>query len=198
MTEHEPAEEIGQDAAAAPAPAPAPADDGGGALGPEQQLAEERAKAERYLANWQRAQADFVNYKRRIEGEREEIGRFATASLVISLLPIMDDLERALASIDTRLAGLTWIDGIRLIHRKFQALMEAAGVREIAAEGQMFDPNVHEAVTYDEGEEGRIVRELQRGYRLGDRVIRPSMVVVGKGGAAAASDDADAGAQGDG
>ncbi len=196
MTEHEPAEEIGQDAAAAPAPAPS--DDGGGALGPEQQLAEERAKAERYLANWQRAQADFVNYRRRVEGEREEIGRFATASLVISLLPIMDDLERALASVDTRLAGLTWIDGIRLIHRKFQALMEAAGVREIAAEGQMFDPNVHEAVTYDEGEEGRIVRELQRGYRLGDRVIRPSMVVVGKGGAAAASDGADAGAQGDG
>ena len=196
MTEHEPAEEIGQDAAAAPAPAPA--DDGGGALGPEQQLAEERAKAERYLANWQRAQADFVNYRRRVEGEREEIGRFATASLVISLLPIMDDLERALASVDTRLAGLTWIDGIRLIHRKFQALMEAAGVREIAAEGQMFDPNVHEAVTYDEGEEGRIVRELQRGYRLSDRVIRPSMVVVGKGGAAAASDGADAGAQGDG
>ena len=196
MTEHEPAEEIGQDAAAAPAPAPA--DDGGGALGPEQQLAEERAKAERYLANWQRAQADFVNYRRRVEGEREEIGRFATASLVISLLPIMDDLERALASVDTRLAGLTWIDGIRLIHRKFQALMEAAGVREIAAKGQMFDPNVHEAVTYDEGEEGRIVRELQRGYRLSDRVIRPSMVVVGKGGAAAASDGADAGAQGDG
>lgn len=196
MTEHEPAEEIGQDAAAAPAPAPA--DDGGGALGPEQQLAEERAKAERYLANWQRAQADFVNYRRRVEGEREEIGRFATASLVISLLPIMDDLERALASVDTRPAGLTWIDGIRLIHRKFQALMEAAGVREIAAKGQMFDPNVHEAVTYDEGEEGRIVRELQRGYRLSDRVIRPSMVVVGKGGAAAASDGADAGAQGDG
>ncbi|MSQ61737.1 MAG: nucleotide exchange factor GrpE [Dehalococcoidia bacterium] len=188
MTEHEPAEEIGQDAAAMPA-------QDGGALGPEQQLAEEHAKAERYLANWQRAQADFVNYKRRIESEREEIGRFAMASLVISLLPIMDDLERALASVDTRLAGLTWIDGIRLIHRKFQALMEAAGVREIAAEGQMFDPNVHEAVTYDEGEEGRIVRELQRGYRLGDRVIRPSMVVVGKGGVATGGGAAD---QGDG
>ena len=187
MTEQEPAEEAGPLEATPASPG------SGGALDAEQQLAEERDKAERYLANWQRAQADFVNYKRRIEGEREEIGRFATASLVINLLPIMDDLERALASVDTLLAGLTWIDGIRLIHRKFQSLMEAAGVREIAAEGQMFDPNVHEAVTYDEGEDGRIIRELQRGYKLGDRVIRPAMVVVGKAGAAA-SDDAGAAA----
>jgi molecular chaperone GrpE len=89
-------------------------------------------------------------------------------------------MERALQSVDIRLAGLTWVDGIRLIYRKFQAVMEAAGVSEIKAEGETFDPNVHEAIMYGEGEEGKVVAEIQRGYRLGDRVIRPAMVVVGK------------------
>jgi len=143
-------------------------------------LEEERSKAESYLANWQRAAADYQNLKRRAEKEREEHGRLATAALVINILPLLDDLERALQSVDIRLAGLTWVDGIRLIYRKFQALMEAAGVSEIKAEGETFDPNLHEAVMYGEGEEGKVVSEVQKGYRLGDRVIRPAMVVVGK------------------
>ncbi len=148
----------------------------------EQKVEEERSKAERYLANWQRAQADFINYKRRVEGEREEVGRLATAALIINLLPLVDDLERALGSVDATLAGLTWIDGIRIIHRKFQAILEAAGVSEIRAEGENFDPNVHEAVMYADGDDGKVIRELQRGYKLGDRIVRPSMVVVGKRG----------------
>jgi molecular chaperone GrpE len=143
-------------------------------------LADEKSKAESYLANWQRAAADYQNLKRRAEKEREEYGRLATAALVINILPLLDDMERALQSVDIRLAGLTWVDGIRLIYRKFQAVMEAAGVSEIKAEGETFDPNVHEAVMYGEGEEGKVVAEIQRGYRLGDRVIRPAMVVVGK------------------
>ncbi len=141
---------------------------------------EEKSKAESYLANWQRAAADYQNLKRRAEKEREEYGRLATAALVINILPLLDDLERALQSVDIRLAGLTWVDGIRLIYRKFQAVMEAAGVNEIKAEGEAFDPNLHEAVMYGEGEEGKVVSEVQKGYRLGDRVIRPAMVVVGK------------------
>jgi len=143
-------------------------------------LEEERSKAESYLANWQRAAADYQNLKRRAEKEREEYGRLAAAALVISILPLLDDLERALMSVDIRLAGLTWVDGIRLIYRKFQAVLEAAGVSEIKAEGETFDPNLHEAVMYGEGEEGKVVSEVQKGYRLGDRVIRPAMVVVGK------------------
>jgi molecular chaperone GrpE len=143
-------------------------------------LEEEKSKAESYLANWQRAAADYQNLKRRAEKEREEYGRLATAALVINILPLLDDLERALTSVDIRLAGLTWVDGIRLIYRKFQAVMEAAGVSEIKAEGETFDPNLHEAVMYGEGEEGKVVAEVQKGYRLGDRVIRPAMVVVGK------------------
>jgi molecular chaperone GrpE len=143
-------------------------------------LEDEKSKAESYLANWQRAAADYQNLKRRAEKEREEYGRLATAALVINILPLLDDLERALMSVDIRLAGLTWVDGIRLIYRKFQAVLEAAGVSEIKAEGETFDPNLHEAVMYGEGEEGKVVAEVQKGYRLGDRVIRPAMVVVGR------------------
>ena len=143
-------------------------------------IAEEREKAEKYLASWQRAQADFVNFKRRAEQEREETAKFANAMLILNLLPVVDDLERALDSVSTKLAGLTWVDGIRLIYRKLRAVLEAQGLTEIETEGKEFDPNLHEAVMYGEGEEGKVVEELQKGYKLHDRVIRPSMVKVGK------------------
>jgi len=144
-------------------------------------LAEEKAKAENYLANWQRAQADFINYKRRIEQERNETVKFANATLALDLLPVLDDLERALDNITPKLAGLTWVDGIGLIYRKLQAILELHGLTEIKALGQPFDPNLHEAVLYGEGEEGKVVEELQKGYKLHDRVLRPTMVEVGKG-----------------
>ena len=151
--------------------------------GLQARVAEEKEKAQTFKANWQRAAADMQNLKRRMEQERSEVGRLANASLVINLLPLMDDLERALHEVDVKLAGLTWIDGIRLIYRKFEAVLQNAGVSEIEADGQQFDPNVHEAISEAPGEEGRIVSVVQRGYKLGDRVIRPAMVVVGKGAA---------------
>ncbi len=144
-------------------------------------LQKEKEEAQRFLANWQRAEADFVNYKRRVEQERAEAGRLANAALIINVLPVLDDLERALASLNIQLAGLTWFDGIRLIYRKLQLVLENAGVTQIEAEGQPFDPRFHEAVMYGEGEEGKVVAEVQRGYKLHDRVLRPAMVVVGKG-----------------
>ncbi len=147
----------------------------------KQSLAEEKAKAEGYLANWQRAQADFVNYKRRSQQEREEVSKFANASLMFSLLPIVDDLERAFTSIPPNLARLTWVDGIRLIERKLQASLEAQGLSPIKTLGEPFDPNFHEAAMHGKGKEGIVVEELQKGYKLQDRVIRPAMVVVGNG-----------------
>jgi len=144
-------------------------------------LQEEKEKAQRLLANWQRAEADFVNYKRRVEQERAEAGRLANAALIINILPVLDDLERALSSLNIELAGLTWFDGIRLIYRKLQLVLESAGVSQIEAEGRPFDPRFHEAVMYGEGEEGKVVAEVQRGYKINDRVLRPAMVVVGKG-----------------
>jgi molecular chaperone GrpE len=147
----------------------------------EAQLDKARAEAQRYLANWQRAEADFSNYKRRTEQERSEAHRLANAALIINILPVLDDLERALASLDISLASLTWFDGIRLIYRKLLLVLESAGVRQIEAEGQPFDPRFHEAVMHGEGPEGKVVAEVQRGYKLHDRVLRPAMVIVGKG-----------------
>jgi molecular chaperone GrpE len=146
----------------------------------EVQLDEAREQAQSYLASWQRAAADFQNYKRRVEQERGDLSRLASAALIINLLPLVDDLERALENVDARLAGLTWVDGIRLIYRKFQALLEMNGVSEIEADGQVFDPTVHEAVMFGEGEDGKVISVVQKGYKLGDRVIRPAMVVVGQ------------------
>ena len=145
------------------------------------QLDEERQKAQSYYASWQRAAADYQNFKRRVEEERSETARFANAALIINMLPLLDDLDRALKNVDAHLAGLTWVDGIRLIHRKFQAVLEMTGVEEIEADGQTFDPSLHEAVSQGPGEESKVISVVQKGYRLGDRVIRPAMVVVGNG-----------------
>lgn len=144
-------------------------------------LDEERAKAEGYLANWQRAQADFVNYKRRTEQERSEAVRFGNAALILGLLPVLDDLERALDSVPDGLAQDNWVDGISLIYRKFKAVLEEQGVSEIEALGEPFDPHFHEAMLFGEGEEGVVVEEIQKGYRLHDRVLRATRVKVGKG-----------------
>jgi molecular chaperone GrpE len=144
-------------------------------------LAEEKAKAEANLAGWQRAQADFINYKRRAEQEKEETIKFASGLLTFSLLPILDDLERAFASVPPNLDKLGWVDGVRLIERKLQSTLEAQGLSQIKAIDEPFDPNLHEAVRQDKGKEGIVVEELQKGYKFHDRVIRPSKVVVGNG-----------------
>jgi len=154
----------------------------------KQALAEATEKAEGYLASWQRTQADFINYKRHNEQEREEFTKFANATLMLSLLPVLDDLERAMASIPTKPSRLTWVDGIRLIERKFRTSLETQGLTRIEALGKPFDPNLPEAVRQDRGEDGIVIEELQKGYNLHDRVIRPTMVVVGNGEAAAKED----------
>ncbi len=144
-------------------------------------LEDEREKARSYYQSWQRSAADFQNYKRRIEEERSEAARFANAALIINLLPLADDMDRALQNVDTHIAGLTWVDGIRIINRKFQMLLEMSGVQEIDAYGTTFDPSQHEAVSQGPGDENKVIAVVQKGYKLGDRVIRPAMVVVGDG-----------------
>lgn len=143
-------------------------------------LAEEKEKAEKYLANWQRAEADFSNYKKRAEQEKNELGDSANASLILNLLPVLNDLERAFASLPPKSVGRTWVEGIRLIHRKLQGVLEAQGLTEIKAVGEPFDPSLHEAVAHQEGEEGVVIDEVQRGYKLKDKVLRPTLAVVGK------------------
>ena len=146
-----------------------------------QALAEEKERAEANLAGWQRAQADFANYKRRVEQEMQEIGKLANANLVLNILPALDDLERALTSMPEELSEVSWVDGIRLIDRKLRGTLESMGLSPIKAIGEPFDPNIHEAVMPGKGEEGMVITEVEKGYKFQDKIIRPTKVVVGSG-----------------
>jgi len=147
----------------------------------QQALAEEKEKAEKYLANWQRSQADLENYKKRSQQEIGEVIELAISALISNLLPVMSDLERALASVPAELEESNWTEGIKLIYNKFKATLEAQGLSEIEAKGEPFDPRLHEAVMQKEGKEGMVIEETQKGYKFRDKVIRPSLVIVGRG-----------------
>jgi len=147
----------------------------------EQALAEEKKKAEEYLANWQRAQADFINYKRRTEQERQDFNSFANANLLCGILPVLDDLERALNAIPEEFSGDDWVEGVRLVERKFKTVLEGQGVKPICALNEPFDPKLHEALRQEKGQEGIVIAELQKGYTLHDKLLRPARVVVGTG-----------------
>jgi len=151
-------------------------------------FAEEEAKAGKYLSNWQRAQADFINFKRRTEQEKSDIIKLANAGLIFNLLSVVDDMERALDNISNELAEFKWVDGIVLIYRKFMAILEANGVSEMKALGERFDPSLHDAVVHVEGESGKVVAVVQKGYMMNNRVLRPAMVKVGRGHSSASSD----------
>jgi molecular chaperone GrpE len=143
-----------------------------------QQLSEAQAQAAEYKDGWQRAVADFSNYRKRLDRENVEIYQNAVAEIVRRYLPILDDLERALAS---RPQDLPWADGVELIYRKLQAILEAEGLKRIEAEGQLFDPTIHEAISQEpssEVESGKVIAVVQNGYRLGERVVRPALVRV--------------------
>ena len=148
----------------------------------QSQLEEEKARAERCLANWQRAEADLANFKRRAEQERAELIKFANASLIEKILPVLDDFERAIGAVPQDQQTTGWVEGIKLIDRKLRNVLEQEGVVPIEALGKEFDPYVHEAVLREEGEGDVdvVVEEIQKGYKLHDRVIRPTMVKVGK------------------
>ncbi len=149
-----------------------------------QELEEAKAQAAEYLDGWQRARAEFANYKKRNEQERQELFKLANVTLITRLLPIFDDFERAFQTLPSNLLSLTWIDGVALIYRRLQAILEAEGLTLVETEGQSFDPLLHEAVTYEESDdhdEGQIIGEVQKGYKLGDRVLRPALVRVAKG-----------------
>ena len=140
-----------------------------------------RAQAAEYLDGWQRARAEFANYKKRVEAERQELRRTSTEALLLKLLPVVDDFERAFQALPEESTDATWVDGFTMILRKLQAILESQDVTPIEATGQPFDPLWHEAVMQEETDEhpdGYVTEEMQRGYRLGDRVLRPSMVKV--------------------
>jgi molecular chaperone GrpE len=144
----------------------------------EKRLAEAESQAAEYKDGWQRSVADFQNYRRRVEAEKVETYQNAVGTIIKRYLPILDDLERALAA---RPADLAWVDGIELIYRKLQFILESEGLKRIEAEGQKFDPNFHEAIQQEPSEDhesGQIISVVQNGYILGERVIRPAQVRV--------------------
>jgi len=138
------------------------------------------AKAAENLDGWQRAVAEFQNYKKRVERDRETDQTLMKADFIRKFLPILDDLERAL---QTRPAEDAWFSGIEMIERKLRSILEAEGVKPMDAQGAIFDPNFHEAISQepvDGVESGRVVAVVQNGYMLGERVIRPAQVKVAK------------------
>jgi molecular chaperone GrpE len=141
-------------------------------------LAALQAERDEAVDRWKRTAADFDNFKKRAAREREEYVTFANERLVKELLPILDDLERALvAATEHQEAALE--DGVRLVHQSLAGLLSRQGLKEIDA-GGAFDPHVHEALLSQpaEAEEGSVIDVVQKGYTLGDRVVRPARVVV--------------------
>lgn len=150
----------------------------------QQEFEEATAEEKEYIDLLRRTQADFINYRHRVEREREEQAKFAKADLVLKLLPVLDDLNRAQEAMPAEMAHADWARGIELIEKKLTAVLEEEGVSKIEAEGKDFDPREHEALSYeesDEYEDGKVKAVFSNGYRLNGRVIRPAKVVVSKG-----------------
>lgn len=148
-----------------------------------QKLADEQKKAAEYLDSWQRSRADFINLKRRTEQERASLSAEARSKIIVKLLPVVDDFERALQTVPEAFKNDPWINGVTLIEKKLKTLLDQEMVTEIPAEGQEFDPRVHEAVQKDEDGEGDkeyVTAVYQKGYKLGDKVIRAAVVKVGR------------------
>ncbi|MGE5375300.1 MAG: nucleotide exchange factor GrpE [Bacteroidota bacterium] len=142
------------------------------------QLRQAETKAAEYKDGWARAQADFQNYKKRIERDNELTYVTMKGDIVKKILPVLDDIERALQN---RPAENAWANGIELIARKLQNVLESEGIKRIEAEGVEFDPNFHEAISHEPADgvkSGFVIGVVQNGYMLGERVIRPALVRV--------------------
>lgn len=144
----------------------------------KKRLGEAEAKTSEYKDSWLRSQAEFQNYRKRVDRDNELLYASMKGDIVKKVLPVLDDLERALQN---RPAGDPWTNGIELIARKFQNILENEGVKRIEALGEEFDPNFHEAISHesaDGAKSGHVIGVVQNGYMIGDRVIRPAMVRV--------------------
>jgi molecular chaperone GrpE len=146
----------------------------------ERELEAARTEADEQLRARQRATADLANYRRRTEEERVAVTQLANAILITKLLAVLDDFDRALANVPPEVHE-GWVEGVQLVERKLRLLLEGEGVSPIEAVGEPFDPNLHEAVVHEpttEHPDNVVIGEVQRGYRLHDRVLRPALVRV--------------------
>ncbi len=144
-------------------------------------LDEIKIKAEEYLDGWQRARAEFANYKKRILRDHTEIHQSARGEVIKLYLDIADDLDRALQEKPADGEGETWADGIEIIFQKLYTRLELEGIKPMNPLGEEFDPNIHEALMKEESDEyesGQIIEVMQEGYWIGDKVLRPALVRV--------------------
>jgi molecular chaperone GrpE len=141
-----------------------------------------QAKVEELTNDLKRMTADFSNYRKRNESERNEYAKFAKADLIARLLDVLDGYDRALATVPEELKGQPWVEGMWLVERKLRSILDAEGLEPIDSLGKPFDPYLHQAVAYVESDkpEGTVIEEHQKAYRLHDRVIRPALVTVAK------------------
>ena len=147
----------------------------------ELQLEAEQHKSEEYLDGLRRSQADFINYKRRSVQEQQDARVAAEAAVIERLLPVLDDLGRALDAAPAEFADQPWVEGIFLVRRRLFNTLEQMGVRQVGKVGEAFDPGIHDALMTQSGSGspmGTVVQVTRSGYALGDRIIRPAQVIV--------------------
>jgi molecular chaperone GrpE len=170
---HEPPENEATDSTADSA-----VQDGTVSLAEHQKL---QTQSQEYLDGWQRARAEFANYKKRVERDMKDSYQNAAGDVLKSLLPVIDDFDRALANVPPELQGNQWINGINLIQRKLNKMLDDYGVTPIDPTGEAFDPALHEAIGQDSDTDvpsGHITATMQKGYKVGERVLRPALVRV--------------------
>jgi len=146
-------------------------------------LEKAQIEAARNLEGWQRERAEFANYKKRIERENTHLHHTLTGEVIKKYLVIMDDLDLALKNRPTCEEGSVWADGIELIVRKLQTVIENEGIERINQNKVQFDPNLHEAISNEDNPEfasGEIIEVVRQGYKLGERILRPAMVRVAR------------------
>lgn len=147
----------------------------------EELLIAAQEEAAKNLDGWMRSQAEFANARKRMDKQRIEIQTRAVTDMINRLLPVIDDFDRAFDNVPDTIHQDTWFEGIELVKRKLVGILEGLNVQPIEAVGQPFDPNCHEAIMQapsDDVESGYVIAELQKGYKMGDRIIRPSLVNV--------------------
>ncbi|MNC43097.1 heat shock protein GrpE [compost metagenome] len=139
------------------------------------------AEVEEHKQRLLRTQADFDNFRRRTQKEKEELGKYASAKLITELLPVVDNFERALSTSSDNAEIASYSKGVEMILRQFEGILQAEGLTAMETVGQPFNPEYHQAIMQVESEdheEGIVVEELQKGYLLKDKVLRPAMVKV--------------------
>lgn len=139
-------------------------------------------QSQEYFEGWQRERADFLNYKKRIEREQISLKNYTTAEIIKKYLVVVDDMELALKNQPGNAECLNWVNGVNLIYQKLISILESEGVVRIPTDG-VFDPNLHEALTQidsDDIESGHVVEVMRNGYRIGERILRPALVIVAR------------------